>query len=198
MLGITEREQGTHTQQSEIFWGELAPCDHVLQLYESDDEFLSMLEGYVADGLQSGDGVVVISTTQHAKDLNSRLRARGINVLAERRSRKLILMNAEQTLQSFVDDDGWPNDDKFYEVIGTILRRARGKDQRRVRAFGEMVAVLWGRGQNAATVRLEYLWQRLCRDQEFRLFCAYPKAGFTDYALKSLQDICAAHSRVIQ
>jgi len=184
-------------QRSDIFWGELAPCEHLLQLYEDDGTFLDTLESYVRDGLVVGDAVVVICTTRHARHLSKRLRALGVDIEKESRSRRLILMNAESTLQSFVGEDGWPNDDRFYEVIGKILRRARGKENRRVRAFGEMVAVLWDRGQNAATVRLEYLWNRLSREEEFKLFCAYPKAGFTDYALKSLQDICAAHSRVI-
>ena len=192
MLATNTWEQG-----SEIFWGELAPCEHLVQLYENDDIFLDTLESYVYDGLNVGDAVVVICTTRHAKKLNARLKSRGIDIGEERRTRRFILMNAESTLHSFVSDDGWPNDDKFYEVIGKILKRARGKENRRVRAFGEMVVILWDRGQNAATVRLEHLWHKLCKKEEFRLFCAYPKIGFTDYALKSLQDICAAHSRVI-
>ncbi len=57
------------------------------------------------------------------------------------------------------------------------------RDGRRVRAFGEMVAVLWDQGQNAATVRLEHLWHKLCpEEKDFSLFCTYPKAGFTDFA----------------
>jgi MEDS: MEthanogen/methylotroph, DcmR Sensory domain len=192
MLAFNKRER-----VSDIFWGELAPCEHLLQLYDDDDVFLDTLESYVCNGLHAGEAVVIISTTRHAKDLSARLRLRGIDMDAERRSRNLILLNAEETLHSFVDDGGWPNDDKFYEVIKRILRRARGEDNRRVRAFGEMVAVLWSRGQNAATVRLEHLWHKLCQEEEFQLFCAYPKAGFTDYALKSLQDICSAHSRLI-
>ena len=181
----------------EIFWGELAPCEHLLQLYESDDIFLDTLEAYVAGGLNLGESVIVIATTKHASQLHERLRVRGIDVQKVRRSRNLILLNAEETLASFIGPDGWPNDDDFYRVIRNILFMARGEEGRRIRAFGEMVAVLWDRGQNAATVRLEHLWQKLCREEEFSLFCAYPKAGFTDFALKSLQNICAAHSQVI-
>lgn len=33
--------------------------------------------------------------------------------------------------------------------------------------------------------------------REFSLFCAYPKAGFTEDLSKSLADICAAHTRMI-
>lgn len=181
----------------DVFWGELAPCDHLIQLYESDEKFLATLVEYVYSGLSLGESVVVIATEQHTSVLNEKLRELGVGIRSERRRHKLILLNAEETLKDFVGDDGWPNDDKFYDVIRSILRRARGAERRRVRAFGEMVAVLWARGQNAATVRLEHLWQKLCREEDLSLFCAYPKSGFTNYALKSLQDICDAHSKVI-
>jgi hypothetical protein len=46
-------------------------------------------------------------------------------------------------------------------------------------------------------VRLEYLWQNLCRQEAFSLFCAYPKSGFTGDIAVSLQNICAAHTRVL-
>ncbi len=31
----------------QIFWGEIAPCDHVVQIYENDEAFLDMLKGFV-------------------------------------------------------------------------------------------------------------------------------------------------------
>ena len=93
--------------------------------------------------------------------------------------------------------DGWPDDAAFLEVVTGLLTRARGDGGRRVRAFGEMVAVLWAEGYCGATVRLEYLWQNLCRQEAFSLFCAYPKSGFTGDMTVSLQNICAAHSRVL-
>jgi hypothetical protein len=76
------------------------------------------------------------------------------------------------------------------------VRRASARG-RRVRAFGEMVALLWAQGNAAATVRLEYLWNRVCKLERLPLFCAYPKAGFTQEASASLAEICAAHSRII-
>jgi len=65
-----------------------------------------------------------------------------------------------------------------------------------VRAFGEMVAILWAQGHAAATVRLEHLWSKLCENERLPLFCAYPRAGFTTDQASGLRDLCAAHSRV--
>ena len=90
----------------------------------------------------------------------------------------------------------WPDDNLFSDFVTDLIERARAKG-RRVRAFGEMVALLWARGDEAATIRLEYLWHQICQSQKFSLFCAYPKTGFIEDPSKSMSEICAAHSRII-
>jgi hypothetical protein len=77
-----------------------------------------------------------------------------------------------------------------------IFKKAR-KGNARVRAFGEMVALLWRDGNYAATVHLEHLWNKFCSTQNFCLYCAYPKSGFTKDPAVSIQEICCAHSKVI-
>ena len=75
--------------------------------------------------------------------------------------------------------DQWPDAELFDQFVTQVLERA-GRGGRRVRAFGEMVALLWAQGHNGATVRLEHLWHELCRRESFSLLCAYPRAGFTE------------------
>lgn len=90
----------------------------------------------------------------------------------------------------------WSDDKLFGDLVTELIMRARAKSPR-VRAFGEMVALLWAKGDEAATIRLEYLWHQICKSQEFSLFCAYPKTGFTENPSESIRQICAAHSRII-
>jgi hypothetical protein len=181
--------------KSNVFWGEIAPCDHFLQIYESENVLLDTLAGFVGGGLQSGESAVVIATEAHLRDLGARLEQTEID-LGDLRSRDQYLpLLAEETLERFMVR-GWPDEDRFAGVVADILVRARG-DGRRVRAFGEMVALLWAQGNIAATVRLEFLWQKLCQAEGFSLFCAYPKAGFTRDLSDSITEICAAHSRVV-
>ena len=65
-----------------------------------------------------------------------------------------------------------------------------------MRAFGEMVALLWAQGRNGATLRLEHLWNELIEEQALALFCAYPRIGATRDLTDALGDVCAAHSKV--
>lgn len=179
----------------DIFWGEIAPCEHLVQIYEQDDVFLDSVEGFVAGGIRAGDSVIAIATPSHLAALDERLRERDIDLDAAIAADQYIPLDAEKLLSKFIVA-GWPDEELFEEVIRGLLTRAR-QSGKRVRAFGEMVAVLWSRGHNSATVRLEHLWHKFCRAEAFSLFCAYPKCGFTKDADASMREICAAHSRVI-
>jgi hypothetical protein len=177
------------------FWGEIAPCEHLVQIYADEDIFLTALEGFVASGLDAGDGVVVIATPSHRHALEQRLQIRGFDLAAANLCDQFIPLDAEETLARFMVD-GWPDDERFGQMVAELVGRA-GHGGRRVRAFGEMVSLLWARGDCGATVRLEYLWNNLCRQGAFSLFCAYPKIGFTESPDIAVQAICAVHSRVI-
>ena len=179
----------------EVFWGEIAPCDHILQIYEDDKGFIDILEGFVCNGFKSGDSVVIIATPKHLKALNQRLRLKGYDLFSLTLQDQYIPLDAEETLSQFMIN-GWPDENLFYHLLTNLLLRARKKD-RQVRAFGEMVAVLWSQGFSGATVRLEHLWTRYCESEEFKLFCAYPKSGFTEDANESIAKICGCHSKMI-
>lgn len=178
-----------------IFWGEVTPCEHLVQIYEDDDVFLDTLAGFAGGGLRTGDGVIIIATGTHLEALASRLSKSGIDLGAAERGDQYLPMDAEQLLGRLVFR-GWPDDYIFRQTVTDLLSRA-GAGGRRVRAFGEMVAILWARGQNAATVRLEHLWQGICQTEGLSLFCAYPKSGFTQDANTSIQELCALHSRIV-
>jgi hypothetical protein len=184
------------TDRPEIFWGEIAPCEHLVQFYANDEAFFEVLEGFVLAGIRAGEAIVLIATPEHLAALEQRLCAHeGIDLDALRASDAYIALDAKGTLAQFMFD-GWPDDEAFRRVVAELLARAT-RGGRRVRAFGEMVAILWEQGYCGATVRLEYLWQNLCRAEAFSLLCAYPKSGFTGDPTASLQNICAAHSRVL-
>lgn len=179
---------------SSVFWGEIAPCDHVVQIYENDSVFFDTLAGFVGSGINSGDGVIVIATDAHLQALNGILSGLGVHVDTLINDDRYLPLNAEETLSRFMIN-GWPDENLFRHTITSLIEKARRKN-RRVRAFGEMVALLWAQGHNGATVQLEHIWNRYCQN-EICLFCAYPKSGFTGDIQDSIDNICGCHSKVI-
>jgi hypothetical protein len=186
---------GWHIAETNIFWGEISPCDHVVQIYENDKTFLDLLENYVAGGFKLNECVIVIATRQHLNALHDRLKEDGFNLFELMINDHYIPLDAEETLGKFMVD-GWPDENLFKYVIDKLVSKAMQKKQK-IRAFGEMVAILWSQGHSGATVQLEHLWNRFCEDKSLCLFCAYPKSGFTEDASTSMSNICGAHARMI-
>lgn len=177
-------------------WGALAPCEHVLQIYNDDATFLDAIEGFAIAGLDAGESVVVIATASHREGILQRLAEAGVDLDRAIAEDRFVALSAQETLDRFMLR-GAPDETLFEMVIGEVLERARGTSGRKVRAFGEMVALLWARGNQPAAVRLEYLWNRLLRRERFPLFCAYPRFGFTEELVLSVDAVCKAHTRIL-
>lgn len=179
-----------------VFWGEIAPTDHVVQIYENEEIILDSLEGFVTSGLKAGDSVIIIASEKHIIALSSRLLKKKFDVDALQADHSYIPVNANDALAKFMVN-GWPDEVKFTAMVKDLIGKARGTTNRNVRAYGEMVAILWENGHNGATVQLEHLWNKFCEKEAFCLFCAYPKSGFTQDTNDSIQHICSAHTKMI-
>lgn len=179
---------------ADAFWGELAPCDHCVQIYEDDLAFLDALEGFVAGGIRQGDGIILIGTPVHLSALRSRLIRNGFDVDAAIARDQYVALDAREILQKFMVN-GWPDQVLLEKTLDEVMSKVR-THHRKVRAFGEMVALMWAEGQHAATIHLENMWTRMCKREAFSVFCAYPNAVFTHDARESIAQVCASHSKV--
>jgi hypothetical protein len=190
---MLERNTVLRRAPTEVFWGEVAPVEHSVQIYDNDSLFMDALEGFASGGFRAGDSVIIIATKVHRGALERRLRARGYDVDLALRENRYIPVDAEEALSKFMVD-GRPDEALFQKVIGDLFACAGG---RRVRAFGEMVVLLWNQGNNHATVGLENLWNQYLEREAFCLFCAYPRSSFTQDAHTAIGEICRHHSRII-
>lgn len=177
----------------EEFWQHTSHCDHVVQVYENEEAFLETLEAFVAEGFRKNEAVIVIATPEHRVALAGRLERSGINVAAAASSGQFIVRDARACLARFMFD-GWPAESRFNAMIEELLAKAREKHQT-VRAFGEMVALLWDERLYRATMRLEHMWTQLCQRESFPLFCAYPKASFDAGDPADCREVHHAHTR---
>src|SRR5712692_10331881 len=188
---ISERKLAPHSH-----WSEMSESEHFVQFYESDVFLLDSLSGFIGTGLSAGDACVVIATKAHRERLEERLKADGLDPIAAQARGQYIPQDAAENLSKFMVD-GLPDAGRFFEVIGGIITQA-GEGRLRVRAFGEMVALLWEEGNQAGAVLLEELWNELASTYSFSLFCAYPMHGFGREAHGApFCEIGTRHTRVI-
>jgi hypothetical protein len=169
------------------------PSEHLAQFYEDDDELMDTLTRFIGRGLDAGESAIVIATPEHLRALRHRLESANVNLMQAMLEDRYIPLDAGVALTSFMIN-GWPDDQLFAEFTANLLRRASIQN-RRVRVFGEFVRLLWARGETAATVHLEHLWNHACENHSLSLLCAYPASGFTEDDFQLLHEICAAHSK---
>lgn len=172
--------------------------NHSVQFYE-DPAFLSdVVAQFLAAGFQLGEPAVVIATEVHRANFTERLEARGIDVKRVCEEGRLVLLDARKTLNRFMVE-GLPDWNRFKGVIGPVLEQShRGAGGVAVRAYGEMVDLLWKDGNPQAALLLEEQWNDLGREHPFSLLCAYSMGNFrTQEDARAFQNVCAAHSHVV-
>jgi hypothetical protein len=173
-----------------------APHDHVVSLYDRDADIVAEVSRYVAEGLRGDATVFVVATAAHRAAFDATLIADGIDVADAELSGRYVCLDAAETLASFMVD-GSPDRGRFREVVGGLIADAEATG-RPVRAFGEMVALLWEAGDVTGAIELEDHWNDLARAHRFSLYCAYPIAaleGSDD--LVATGQVCTYHSEVL-
>jgi hypothetical protein len=149
----------------------------------------------VVGGIRAGDAVVIIATEAHIHAMHEKLRNAGFDPFQLKLKDQFIALDANQTLSQFMVN-GWPDELLFRHAISEVLTKAK-RYNRQVRAFGEMVVILWNQGMREQTIRLEELWNNFCETNSFALFCAYPQSCFAHGTEHTIHDVCKAHSRMI-
>jgi anti-sigma regulatory factor (Ser/Thr protein kinase) len=146
--------------------------------------------------LHDGDVAMVIATAPHQICFEAALTSLGVDVASARMEGRWITADAADTLSRFMVDDH-PDSELFEQVIGERVRVAKS-DDRRLHAYGEMVALLWNDGNVAAAIELEDLWNGLRTETPFSLWCGYRSAdvaGADDEG--ALQHVCHSHSTTV-
>jgi hypothetical protein len=95
--------------------------------------------------------------------------------------------------------NGWPNEVRFNETVGGVIRSATEKSADHfVLAFGEMVALLCAANNADAALCLEQLWNSLTQVYRFSLYCAYPLRSLgSEPDLNVMLRVCSEHSLAI-
>jgi hypothetical protein len=150
-----------------------SPVEHGVQVYTELDELAASVGSFLDAGFRAGEPALVIVTPGHWTAFRAELERRGSN-LGELEERGLLTRrDADETLAAFMDGDV-PSAEGFEDSVGGLLDEVAARfPEHTVRAFGEMVDLLFQRGRQPAAVALEGLWNRLLERRRCALLCAY-------------------------
>lgn len=163
---------------------------HAVRFYDRDRDLMAAVAGFAADGWSAGDVVVLITTGEHRAALRWRLASHGLAMA--RAEGRLVELDAAETLASFMRD-GRPDHALFDAKVGALVRQCAAGSS--VRAFGEMVNVLWEQGNAEGALELEQLWAELQQNVPFTLMCGYAAAQMSQEGRSRVR---AAHDHVLR
>jgi hypothetical protein len=175
------------------------PHGHLVQFYDSGDLSLVRNVGhYLREGFKRRDGLLVIADAANAERFRQELEQAGIDVNLAIGNGQLYFADAQETLAQFMRT-GQPDWHLFEMTVGTAMRRVRpGTLTGGLRAYGEMVGILWKAGQFSAAIRLEQFWNKLLGRSSFSLFCSYAIDVFgKDFHIASLDALLCAHTHLL-
>jgi len=167
-----------------------------VQVYQDELFLCEVVSEYVGTGLRRGEGVVLIATPSHRAAFMQQFEDNGLSARDALQQGQLVLLDAEETLGKFTPG-GMPDWQTFHALIGGAIAELR-LQYPNVRAYGEMVDVLWQRGERDAAIRLEEFWNDLARLQTFSLLCAYFMDNLDASAYAGpLECVCKVHTHLI-
>jgi hypothetical protein len=168
---------------------------HAVRFYENKESLCRLVAEFLSEGLEIGQPALIIGTPEHRAAIADELRARHFDVERLEAAGDMLLLDARTALATFMID-GVPDGNLFYaRTTRAIERLCRGRSDCTVRAYGEMVDLLWKDGESTAAVQLEMLWNRLAATHDFSLLCGYAMGNF--YKDASVGDICHHHTHVV-
>jgi hypothetical protein len=175
-----------------------SPRDHIVQLYQ-DEEFLSRAVcRFAASALAHGEGLILVPTAAHWAAICPRLEAEGVDIAAAQARGQLTVVDADELLPQFMRD-AMPDAPLFLGLAGEVIAEARGGSRYpKVRWWGEMVNVLWERGDVAASMGLEDLFDQLADEKGIAIFCSFLMDNFDgDIQTRMLPRLGQNHSHLI-
>lgn len=167
----------------------------MVQFYEKSESIVSDVAEFIAMGLVARQPAVVIARESHREGILASLRARCFDTDALVSSGLLTMLDPHETLADFMIVNS-PSPQRFTAAVGGLMTRvSREHGNAPVRAYGEMVDVLWSSGNTVGALRLEELWNALAESHDFTLFCGYAMRHFFEAGgADALREICERHS----
>jgi hypothetical protein len=170
--------------------------DHFVQVYRDEAFLCEAVCEYVGSGLRRGEGAILIATPAHRDAFERLLHSEGLAPARAIERGQLFMLDADETLARF-RPGGMPDWLTFHTLIGGAIAEMR-LSYRNVRVYGEIVDVLWQRGERNAAIRLEEFWNDLARLQTFSLLCAYCMDNLDAAAYAGPLDcVCDVHTHLI-
>lgn len=166
---------------------------HTVQFFETRPNLCAAVSQFAAAALKQGEDALLIMVPDHRRQVLHGLEERDVAVGDALASRQLVLLDAQQTLDGFMDR-GIPDAERFLDCVGRLLEQ-RSQPGRSLKVYGEMVSVLWEAAHRHAALELEGLWNILTAAHPISLLCGYLVDNVHEFCkTPEFMQICGLHT----
>jgi hypothetical protein len=174
---------------------------HAVQFYKDEHSLAGTVARFLAEGLSSGEPSIIIATPSHSDLILKEVSSLGLDTDERRRTGELHILDASKALSSFMVGGmvgGTPDPVKFKLHVGNAIEAlCAGRRPCPIRAYGEMVDILWQEGNCDGAIKLELLWNQLAITHEFALLCGYAFGHFYKETSEArYKEVCDQHSEI--
>ena len=170
------------------------PLCHAISFFDSQEQLCEEIGSFVADGLRQGEPALIVTNPDHRRGISSELQARGVDVEETVTRGDLLLVDAEETLAALMTN-GIPDSALYHQNVGAAVTQLLRGRPGPVRIFGDMVDLLWKRGEHDAAIRIELLSNQLAMYHPISVICGYSMGHFLKRA-PAMQTVQHLHGRV--
>lgn len=174
----------------------ISSAPHFVQVCQNLTSQAEILTQYIIEGLTNGEGIVIIARVGLRKALSAKFKDLGLDLNDLKAQGKIRIFDADFMLSLFNFDD--TVDRAAFEkcvlppVLETKLKFGK------VRAFGEMVDILWKDGWQDLAIELEGWWGEICEEHNLMLLCTYLLESLDPAEYNhSLKRICNTHNHLV-
>jgi hypothetical protein len=143
---------------------------HGVHFYSSDEGVVTAVADTFEAAIAGGEGLLLVATAEHRSGIEAELGRRGARLDQVRYH----AFDAAETLDSLCLN-GVPDRQLFQAVVGSLVTKLVCEGPLSI--YGEMVNLLWERGDVMAAMRLEGFWNELGAGTDFSLLCGYRTGG---------------------
>jgi len=149
---------------------------HGVHFYSTDEGVVAAVADTFEAAIAGGESILIVATAEHRAGVEAEMRRRGSPLDQV----PYHPFDAAETLDSLLLN-GVPDRRLFQAVIGALVMKLVSEGPLSI--YGEMVNLLWQRGDVMAAMRLEGLWNELGAGTDFSLLCGYCAEGERDASL---------------
>jgi hypothetical protein len=167
-------------------------------MYDSDDFLSAAVAHFAAEGLRSGESVLLTGTREHLAGIERKLRSAGVDAEAAERSGQLARTDVDEALAVLMSN-GRLDGNRFDDLTGEALAQALADPRfTGARWWGEITSTLHQRGEREAGLAAERLGDAAAKKHGATVFCSFLCDRFDARGYDEvLKDLCCVHSHVI-